>query len=134
KFEYETGVQLWMPSGLLEIDQIELNYISARKGDKLYLAFMNQSDQPVSARVLVNDALVRCDRPGQCSFTVEVGPSGIETVVLENVEINPAIQDKIIATTDGAVGNDYLEIQPGNAKAMLMRLSDVANTVYLYLS
>ncbi|WP_449049470.1 hypothetical protein [Parapedobacter sp.] len=134
KFENEVGVQLWIPSGLLEIDQIELNYISARKGDKLYLAFMNQSDQPVSARVLVNDALVRCDEPDQCSFTVEVGPSGIETVVLGNLEINPAIQDKIIATTDGAVGNDYLEIQPGNAKAMLMRLSDVANTVYLYLS
>ncbi|WP_262245507.1 hypothetical protein [Parapedobacter soli] len=134
KFENETCVQLWMPSELLEIDEVELNYLSARKGNKLYLAFMNQSDQPVSARVLVNDALVRCDEPGQCSFTVEVGPSGIETVVLENVEINPAIQDKIIAKTDGEVGNDYLEIRPGNAKAMLMRLSDVVNTVYLYLS
>lgn len=133
-FENETDVQLWMPPQLLRIDQVELNYLAARKGDKLYLAFMNQSDAPVSARVLVNDSLVQCNDPSQCRFSVSVGPSGIQTVVLENVTIHPAIQDKMVAVTDDVVENDYLEIPTGNAKAMLLRLNDMSNTVYLYLS
>ncbi|WP_257668883.1 hypothetical protein [Parapedobacter tibetensis] len=134
KFEGESGVQLWMPSGLLEIDQMELNYISARKDNKLYLAFMNQSDQSVSAQVRVNDRLVQCTDSGQHAFTIEVPASGIKTVILENVEIDPVIQDRVLAPAGDVRDNDYLEIPLGNTKAMLMRLGDFANTVYLYLS
>ncbi|MCH5598397.1 hypothetical protein [Niabella ginsengisoli] len=47
-------LQLWMPSRLLKIDNVELNYIAARAGDTLYLAFMNQSAMNVTSKVTLN--------------------------------------------------------------------------------
>ena len=133
-FGDDEGVQLWMPTGLVDIDHVELNYISARKGNKLYLAFMNQSDEHVAAHVQINDKLVRFPDSSKQFFTVEVAAGGIETVIFEHVRIDPLIQDKLVTATNGVLGNDYLEIQPGNAKAMLMRLGKAVNSVYLYLS
>jgi|GEM_PF-508916 len=133
KFEDESGVQLWMPAGLLEIDQVELNYLAARKGDKLFLAFMNQSDRAVEGQVNVNEVLVHGLMDDQRSFRITVPPAGIKTVVLEGVDIRPIIQDKLTSTAE-AHGKDYLEIPTGHAKAMLFRLGDYGKRAYIYLS
>ncbi|ULT40519.1 hypothetical protein KRR40_37915 [Niabella defluvii] len=62
RFFKAAGVQLWMPSRLLNIEDIALNYISAKKNDTLFLAFMNQSPAAVTTRVTVNPALVACSQ------------------------------------------------------------------------
>ncbi|WP_068768463.1 PA14 domain-containing protein [Termitidicoccus mucosus] len=54
KFLGDDGVFLWMPKGLVSVDSIQLNYLSARGNGKLYLAFSNQSARPVSAAIAVN--------------------------------------------------------------------------------
>lgn len=50
-FYDDEGVVPFMPKKLLEIDDIQVNYISARGNDKLYIAFTNQSDKPVNTIV-----------------------------------------------------------------------------------
>src|SRR5205823_4125733 len=49
RFYDETGVNLWLPRGLLKSDSIQLNYLAGYGNGKLYLALANQSKQPVTA-------------------------------------------------------------------------------------
>lgn len=59
RFYTDNGVWLWMPSGLLQIDNEQLNYVTARKGDTLYVALANQSFEPQSATLTVNSKYAR---------------------------------------------------------------------------
>lgn len=132
-FEGEEGVQLWMPKNLLNIDHVELNYLAARKGNKLFLAFMNQSEEQVDAHVVVNDTLVRGLAKDRTRFRVTVPAGGVETVILDGVVIQSDIQDKLIVHTPRP-GQDFLSIPTGNAKAMLFHLGQYAKRAYIYLS
>lgn len=45
RFYDETHVTPWMPKGLLTVGNVQVNYVAARGGNKLCLAFMNASDR-----------------------------------------------------------------------------------------
>ncbi|MGX5817086.1 hypothetical protein ACWKWU_02760 [Chitinophaga lutea] len=145
-FYKEKDVQLWMPARLLTSSSREVNYIAARKGNRLFLAFTNQSKERVRTRIALNPALVSttaaskvislngatAGRLQQGAFDCEVAPGGIAAFVVE--ETTPAVrfQDRVLTRkTDN--GNDYGEIKTGNAKAMLFKLGAYGRRLFLYL-
>lgn len=147
RFFSSQDAQLWMPSRILKMDDIALNYISAKKGDTLLLAFMNQSLKPVTTRVTVNPSRVTLSRQavvkllspsGQVqslkdsSFQLTVPASGIAAVAIPGANIPKSFQDQLLAAK--ADGNtDYAEIPEGNAKALLFTMGAYARRLYVFL-
>lgn len=143
---------LWMPKGVLECDNVELNYVTARSVNKLLIAFTNQSNEKNMAMINLNKhlignlsgktkhALIRLQNGERQSLTVEDGSfkvsveaQGITTVEIDDVEIIPAFQSDILErkSTD-AWSTDYLEMSFGNARAMILRGIEHDN-IYIYL-
>lgn len=146
------SVTLWMPEALLTIDQEELNYISARKGDTLLVAFTNQSDAAVTASVTINT-----DRVGDLesstthemtviqdngthttssvtgnTFSVTVSGGGITGVIIKGVTIEPAFQDKLYAELDSTWTDDYLEDDFADTHAMYLTFGEDLSEVYIF--
>ncbi|MFM2232904.1 MAG: hypothetical protein RJB31_1605, partial [Bacteroidota bacterium] len=59
KFYSANNVKLWMPGNLLQTENIELNYVTARKSDTLFIAFTNQSKQNIKSLFSLNDSLAK---------------------------------------------------------------------------
>lgn len=140
------GVNLWMPKDLLTIQDVELNYVSAKKGNTLFIAFMNQSAESVVTSVVLNNLLVGNISKGNVNvmsgknatkivdgeFKVTVAANGLTAIKIEGVEIEPSFQAAIIAQTK-EIGNSYIDIDFGNAKAMLFNMGNLNKRAYIYL-
>lgn len=145
-------VHLWMPKGLIDCDNVELNYISARVGGKLLVAFTNQSNKKVDADVSLNKELVgslvgkkKVARVRQQNsvarslvvdngrFNVSVQAKGITTVEINDVLIEPKFQASLLdRSAMDAWEQDYLETDFGNGRAMILN-GEKNNTAYIYL-
>lgn len=152
KWYDEDNVQLWMPSGLLSIDNVELNYITARKGDKLFIAFTNQSDHTVIANVSWNRKLIKQvvplaklsyrqdnrfsrkqDLPDfSHSFPVKVSANGITVVEVSGVKPTVLFQNDILQP-EKPWKDDYRELAFGHARAMIFNLGGIGKRAYVYL-
>jgi hypothetical protein len=146
-FYTEKEVQLWMPARLLTINNVELNYIAARKNNMLLLSFANQSSKEVKTKVTINplQAVISTGAtvssytlPVQnttlkdSSFYVTVPANGITSIAISNVQMKTSFQQKILtATTDK--GNDYAKLDEGKTNAMLFKLGNYARRLYVYL-
>ncbi|WP_423735892.1 hypothetical protein [Chitinophaga caseinilytica] len=145
-FYGEKDVQLWMPAKLLTAASPELNYIAGRKGERVFLAFTNQSKTTVRTRITLNPALVRTTSGSrvislngaaagalrQGAFDCTVAPGGLAVFVVEWVKPVVRFQEKILSGSNKK-GNDFGEIKAGNAKAMLFRLGAYGSRLFLYL-
>jgi hypothetical protein len=148
-FYGEQGVRLWMPPKLLEVEDIELNYISGYRGNDLYIAFTNQSDRKVVTGFTLNRALTELsseysitrwqenrktgtEKGRGHSLQVEVAPHGISVVKISGVTPRVGFSDALFGKAT-AIPNDYLEIEVGNARAMLIGLGDYGRRAYIYL-
>lgn len=146
------NVRLWMPKGVLACDNVELNCLTARGDGKLFIAFANQSNEDVAATATLNKTLIgklagrqkrakiRQQNGAQESFLVDDGSfkisvkgRGITSVEIEDVEIIPAFQSRVLARTGTTPWSpDYLEVPFGGARAMV--LPGVGNdNAYIYL-
>ncbi|WP_205509905.1 hypothetical protein [Longitalea arenae] len=146
KFYDEQNVQLWMPARLLRIDNTELNYMAARKGDRLLLAFTNQSNQPVTAKGVLNPAWVTTGRKSQIqcftgkqkpvlkdsSFSVQVDANGITAIAITGVHAKSHFQERLLSTEAGCP-NDYIKLDAGNAHALLFQIGAYDRRLYVYL-
>ena len=147
RFYSEKNAQLWMPAKLLRSNNVELNYVAARAGNSLLLAFTNQSAKPVTALITVNPvqatlsaatAARSLSTAGQkitlkdSSFSVTVPANGITAIALDKVQMNTGFQQKILAATKDN-STDFAAIPEGNAKAMLFKLGEYARRLYIYL-
>ncbi|SIO51576.1 hypothetical protein [Chitinophaga niabensis] len=128
-FNEEKDVQLWMPSHLLQIDNTELNYIAGRTNNKLLLAFTNQSNQPVTAKVTINKDLVNVQKN---TFSITVPANGINTIVIPDTPVPNTFQQKILAVTNDK-SKDYAKLETGHAQAMLFKLGSYDKRLYIYL-
>ncbi len=143
------SVTLWMPQGLLDIESAELNYISARRGDTLLIAFTNQSSSDVSTQVTLNSARVMT-RTGTAidviennsnatsgtisgnSFPISVSGNGITAVIIKNVDIETSFQEKVNSKNDTAWENDYLEDSVASIRAMFLNMGDDLSEAYIF--
>jgi hypothetical protein len=146
-FYTEKEVQLWMPARLLNISSTELNYIAARKDDKVFLAFTNQSAKAVTATVTINPAWAKMNTKAavtayagkvakalkDSSFTITVPANGIAAVTVAGAAIQSSFQQKILNTSGGNTGRDYVKLSAGNAHAMLFNLGEYGRRLYTYL-
>lgn len=146
-FYTENNVQLWMPARLLKISSNELNYIAARKGNKLMLAFTNQSGRSINTMVSVDKDLVKFNNQSKVkffagsgsntikenSFMVTVPANGIAAVSIDGAAIHSGFQQKILDAGASVVPNDYVKLKTGNAHAMLLQLGKYDRRLYVYL-
>ncbi|SMC98421.1 hypothetical protein [Pedobacter africanus] len=145
-FPFE-NVQLWMPSRLLRIDNIALNYISAKKGDTLLLAFMNQSQNTINTQVAVDASRVgistgstvrmlsSAEKPSSLKdgcFQVSVPAGGMTALAITGVKISSSFQDRILNVRKDK-RSDYADIPEGDAKALLFKLGAYAQKLYVFL-
>jgi hypothetical protein len=150
QFYGEKNVYPWMPSGLLRTDSKQLNYVAFRGKDALYIAFMNQSDERISARVTLNSSLfvkfgseynTRVWMSNEAEkkipfvngkFQIEVDPNAISAIKIEGLTPMVHFQDHIYKAADGpAPGLVYLE--KVNGKAIALDFGKGLRTLYVYL-
>ncbi len=139
-------VQLWMPKDLLDIENVELNYVSAKKGTTLFMAFMNQSAASVTSSVHLNSLLVgdvskakleiiygsNSSEISNGTFEVSVEGNGITAIKIESISPTSSFQDVINSDTE-IIENSYEAIDFGKAKAMLFTMGKLQKQAYIYL-
>ena len=148
KFYSDNNVKLWMPGNLLQTENIELNYISARKSDSLFIAFTNQSQQNIKSVFAFNDSLVKLTSSASMDIwqndkwtrvpqmakdlSVQVAANGITAVRLSGVQMPNGFQQKILEAETSKT-SDYIHLPQGNANAMLLHLGNYDKRLYVYL-
>ncbi|MES2653365.1 MAG: glycoside hydrolase family 97 catalytic domain-containing protein [Bacteroidota bacterium] len=145
-FEFQDA-RLWMPSRLLQINDRALNYISAKKGDTLLLAFMNQSAVAVNTKVSVdrsrvrfsgNSAIRNVSTSGKPTllkdgiFQLHVPAGGMAAVVITGVNIPSSFQDQILQVQKDH-RSDEASIREGDTKALLFKLGAYAQKLFVFL-
>lgn len=149
EFYGDKDLSLWMPLGLVDCNEKEVNYIVARGNGKLYLAFTNQSSNSVTADITLNSDLVSLgNNPVKIwednlsttqsiisnnSFSIDVSAHGITAVAIENVEIHSLFQNKLLCNTKA---NNWLNIDEElvnvDCKVKLFNLSDSISHLFAY--
>ena len=153
KFYGYDDATLWMPRRLVNTGNVELNYLTARGDGRLYIAFTNQSREPVSTEIVFNSdvlpaaaqgtyrAKVIADGEPKTDATladgrlpVSVSPMGLTAVVIEGLSVTPKFQQKLLAAApEQAWTKDHAEIDFGDARAMILNFGPAAKTAYVYL-
>lgn len=151
KFYDLTDAVLYMPKQLLTGVNQQLNYIAARSGDKLCLAFVNQSEASVSTTAEINTSYVENKgmtinrvytnnisssdasiASNQISLTVPAG--GMVAVIVNGCEFKTNIQDDILAG-DQAWKNDFVHVTGDiSGKAMILNFGKNHKYAYIYSS
>ncbi len=146
KFYNEENITLWMPQRLLSTSNVELNYVSGRRGKDVFVAFLNQSNKPVTSTIDFNYGILpqgdscekfilngkKWDKLENKDLKITVPANGVTCVKLENVNPTVIIQEKLTAKSI-ALKNDYISMSFGKTEAMLIRLGDYANRAFIYL-
>lgn len=152
RFYDEDNVWLWMPHALVEPGNVEVNYIAGRGNGRLYLAFTNQSDEPILTTVRVNQELVpwagthaahvRADNQSASDLTIEDGqfdvklsPQGITTFVIDNVDIQLRFQDRLSAAVgerEPAWKGAYNKQSAAGLTGMVLSLGPELSSAYVY--
>lgn len=122
-------VWLWMPQRLLTVSDPQLNYITARSedGNRLYIAFSNQSKSRVKARFTVNPELSGLTK----EYNVEVAPEGFRCVVLDNASLKVGFQNRMLASLPGW-SEDFVKDEYG--RAMLLNVAATGKRVFAYVN
>ena len=148
-FYGEQGVNLWMPNGLLDVNHVELNYVSGYKGNDLYVAFTNQSDDKVVTSFTIDNTVVDLAEEYTVTQWQENTATGTKTAKGPKIDVEVAANGITVLKISGAtpypsfrqqfnvdqpsVANDYLESDVGDARAMLIKLGEYDQRVYVYL-
>lgn len=148
KFYSANNVKLWMPGGLLQTESVELNYVSARKADTLFLAFTNQCKQNVNSAFVLNDSLAKLTRTASIDIwqngkwtkvskkdkrlSIQVPANGITAVRLSGVELSTGFQQQLMGGKTNEK-TDFIHLSQGNANAMLLHLGNYGKRLYVYL-
>lgn len=148
---YGEKAWLWMPKGLMELSSSEINYLSARGENNLFLVFTNQSREEQEFSLDLNSRLtgfrskhnVRIWKNNKYAddgqlidgrMTLNIAPGGITMVSIEDLNIKPAFQNTIIENQKNAVrGQHYQSLDFGNSRAMILDLGKTEKSAYIYL-
>ena len=110
---YGNEVQLWMPQRLLSLSNPQLNYLTARRGDKLFIVFSNQSLDKQCAHVKINHELVTLSQMSclntlshhakvqlpklkNYEFDVEVEGNATFALCIDQADMKVKFQDKLM--------------------------------------
>lgn len=146
----EKDAWLWMPKGLLDVDNVQVNYLAARRDKTLHVILTNQSPEAVTTTVALNPKLVSFDPQVPLSgrvweenqardpltmtggaTKVPVAGRGITVLAIEGVEPRVAFQDKWNAP--GGRGSSVVSLETGKSKGMLISFGPRLTHAYVYL-
>lgn len=147
---YGEQAWLWMPDGLVESSDIELNYVAARGEDALYLAFSNQCDREVVSTVRLDTERLGIDRNTTCKvrllspegsckdahggeFEVTVKPNSLTAVKIEGVRPKVAVQQRLLAVPE-AWSKDYATSDDDRVRCMVLNTGKGDCHVYIYFN
>jgi len=142
-----------MPKGLLAADTVELNYIAARDDQGLNIALMNQSEEPVRSTIRINPKVAGFDpsstfevlvrhgntepsraRMQNAEVEVLVAPKGITALNIRGLVVKPKFQDRLLsASAANRWRNDYVKLQTGDARAMILNFGPKETSAFIYL-
>lgn len=116
-FYGDENVWLWMPRGALEIDNVQVNHVTASGNGNFYAALKNQSDREIEVEVRVNPDVVSGasaqsypvriwkdneDAPaGELNdgvIRVTLSPKGITALAIDGLSAPPRFRDTVLAT------------------------------------
>jgi len=148
RFHDVKDVRPWMPKNLLQVDNVQANYIAAQAADKLCLAFMNASDRPLDgvtfqlnpkhfrtlsgefkARVWKNNRLQSATIPiRNGTGTISLDPKGITALSIDGLKPIVSFQNQLSAT------KPIRPVARGKkTKAMVFSFGPGLRWVYAYL-
>lgn len=153
KFYDENNTWLWLPPKLVSTESIQLNHIAARGNGKLYLAFANQSSQPVKTTIAIDPTRARMDgkrsarvwinnKPAPAieltdgRATIEVFPKGITCLAINDVAVQTEIQDAMLDPRTPSLPKNStatVAIPFGRATATALRLGRDLTTVHIWI-
>ncbi len=147
KFYGDTGVQLWLPKGLVKSDADQLNHVAGYRGDAVYLAFANQSDRPITGRFTLAGEQV--ERVGAARVTtlsptgtvaaagdgwqVTVPAGGQVAIRIDGLRAKAAFQRAMLGGAGQPVTNDSASVKFGDARAYLLDFGKFGRRGYVYL-
>ncbi|MBI5689623.1 MAG: hypothetical protein HZC55_05955 [Verrucomicrobia bacterium] len=153
RFYDRADAVLWLPRRLLKSGSVELNHLVARGRQGLYVAFTNQSPEPVTTEVVFNPQVLPAVagrtypvkvlsgaggrapaglRDGR--MTISVPAMGLTAIEIEGLVVTPRFQDRLVgARAEDAWHTDFLELPFGGARAMILNFGPAATTAYVYL-
>lgn len=151
-FYNQPEVWLWLPKGLLKMDNNQLNYIAGYGNGKLYLALTNQSKKDVTVNIELNSDLVPFSNTNIASVweenkvkgnvqivkgivKINVKADGITALAIDDIAINTNFQQK--ANNRGIEKlnkNCFNETQEpfGKMAGMIISPSPALTSVYVY--
>ena len=148
-FYDEKDVRLWLPKDLLAIESPQINFLSAHRGDAVFLALANQSPADVTTTMRLNPALVtfpatvkvrvwRNNEPAEGlemkdgSATVSISANGITGLAIDGVTPKIVFQNEVGKAGKVFSNTAPLVIKTGDARAMILTFAGM-NTAYIYL-
>jgi len=161
KFYDVDNAWLWMPRGLVSTESVDLNYIAARAGDQLCLAFTNECDRAVEQVVFRLDperfaspfdqvyrASVWRDGRKQANLleirdgrgVIDASPRGITAVVIEGVAPKAIFQQAIVGTPTHRADMKYparhvrFAAPAGEVQAVVVSFGPKSTWLYAYLT
>lgn len=148
---YGEKAWLWMPRKLLELSSNEINYLSARGKDNLYIAFTNQSKEAQKFSFELNRELTGFQSKHKLkiwknnkdsgegalidgSLNLDIMPEGITVVAIEDMNIKPEFQNKMLQNQlNGSDGIHFQSLDFGNGRAMIIDMGQGMKNAYIYL-
>jgi hypothetical protein len=149
------NIWLWMPEKLVSVDNIQINYVSARSKDKLYVAFTNQCSNGVTTKVCLNESLLGLQKRlshrvnlwksnvelesmvmKDGEFQISIEANGITAVEIEDVLINTSFQHKILNKERKVISeNSYGKVDTsfGEIKFAALSMETGVIDTYIYL-
>lgn len=152
RFYDERDVNLWLPRSLLICSNPQLDYLAGYSGDRLCLAFWNQSFEKQSGAVTLNPQLVetagsgvirvwRDNKPAEpvrlsdVRLALDASPKGIVAFVIPGVRPKPSLQAKIADPSSLILGPESRAnvVAPfGKVHALLITLGRGLTTAFVY--
>jgi len=150
-FYDEKDVHLWLPKGLLAIENPQLNYVTGYRDKTLFVALANQSPEEVVTEVKWNSALVGIsdattvakmwtnNQPGEApkiengAVKVTVPPAGLVALAIEGADLKIGFQKEFAQPRPTARETKPLSIKTGDARAMVLNFGPSLSNVFVYL-
>ncbi len=149
KFYDQTNVTPWMPKGLVQTDNVQVNHITARGENTLCIALMNECNRElrdITLRLAIPagtyDASVWRDNKREATkltvangtAKISLSPKGITALVIEGVQMQASFQPKFTAAPAPTKATTHQRIQTpfGEAHAMILSFGPELTWLYAY--